>query len=64
MKDGLEPEVAYFDAADYCDKADFSSGAGVWSNYPFFDSKNVILSSVELGLFLVRPDYEQIETDK
>ena len=60
MKDGLAPELAYFDAADYCDKEDFE---GVWSSYPYFDSKNVILSSKELGLFLLRPNYKQIEID-
>jgi len=60
MKDGLTPELAYFDAVDYCDTEDFE---GVWSSYPFFDSKNVILSSKELGLFLLRPNYKQIEID-
>ena len=49
--------MAYFDAADYCDSAEFQ---GVWSVYPFFDSGNVIMSSIELGLFILRPDYEQI----
>ena len=57
MNVGLAPEMAYFDAADYCEGAIFG---GVWSVYPFFDSGNVIMSSIELGLFILRPDYEQI----
>ena len=58
MNVGLAPEMAYFDAADYCDTATFE---GVWSVYPFFDSGNVIMSSIQLGLFILRPDYEQID---
>ena len=57
MKDGLAPEVAYFDAVDYCDKENFE---GVWSVYPFFVSRSVILSSKELGLFLLSPNYAEI----
>merc|ERR1712117_880239 len=52
MMDAKAPELAFFDACDYCDSAVFE---GVWSNYPFFDSGNVVLSSVELGLFILRP---------
>jgi len=60
MMNAKAPELAFFDACDYCDSAVFE---GVWSNYPFFDSGNVVLSSVELGLFILRPKYNQIETD-
>jgi len=58
MMDAKAPEVAFFDAVDYCDSAVFE---GVWSNYPYFDSRNVVLSSVELGLFILRPHYGEIE---
>merc|ERR1712214_229767 len=40
MMDAKAPEVAFFDAVDYCDSAVFQ---GVWSNYPYFDSRNVVL---------------------
>lgn len=61
MNVGLAPEVAFFDAADYCSSAKFE---GVWSVYPFFDSGNVIMSSIELGLFIVKPDYDKIKKKK
>ena len=58
MMDGKAPEVAFFDACDYCDSAVFS---GVWSNYPYFDSRNIVVSSIELGLFILRPHYSEID---
>eukprot|EP01065_Artemidia_motanka_P049451 TRINITY_DN81_c0_g1_i1.p1 TRINITY_DN81_c0_g1~~TRINITY_DN81_c0_g1_i1.p1 ORF type:complete len:586 (+),score=223.19 TRINITY_DN81_c0_g1_i1:64-1821(+) len=50
------PEVAFFDTAPYCDTQSVGGVAfsGTWSNYPFFPSKNVILNSIELGLFVLR----------
>ena len=60
MMDAKAPEVAFFDACDYCDSAVFE---GTWSNYPFFDSGNIVVSSIELGLFILRPNYDQIEND-
>merc|ERR1712018_456352 len=57
MASGVAPEMAFFDAADYCDAAIFM---GTWSNYPFFESGNVVVSSIELGLFVLRPDYAAI----
>eukprot|EP00756_Hemistasia_phaeocysticola_P033695 Hpha_TRINITY_DN16477_c0_g3::TRINITY_DN16477_c0_g3_i1::g.159884::m.159884 len=50
------PEVAFFDVAPYCDtqKTSGVSFQGTWSNYPFFPSGNVILNSIELGLFVLR----------
>eukprot|EP01059_Diplonema_ambulator_P027953 TRINITY_DN46642_c0_g1_i1.p1 TRINITY_DN46642_c0_g1~~TRINITY_DN46642_c0_g1_i1.p1 ORF type:complete len:479 (+),score=189.64 TRINITY_DN46642_c0_g1_i1:45-1439(+) len=50
------PELAWFDIAPYCDTktekgVDFQ---GTWSNYPYFKSGNIAVSSIELGLFIVR----------
>jgi len=44
-------EVAYFDVYAPNDNASFN---GAWSNYPFFASGNVIISSIEGGLFTVK----------
>lgn len=45
-------EVAYFDVAPNCDDSLFF---GSWSNYPYFGSGNIVVSSIERGLFVVRP---------
>lgn len=45
-------EVAYFDSYPENDDAIFN---GAWSNYPFFDSGNVILSDLKRGLFVLEP---------
>lgn len=44
-------EVAYFDVYGLDDNARFN---GAWSSYPFFESGNVIISSIEGGLFTVK----------
>ena len=46
-------EVAYFDIYPADDDPEFN---GNWNNYPFFPSGNVILSGIEQGLFVVRPN--------
>ena len=50
--DGTLDEVAYFDVHPEGDEAYFNA---TWSVYPYFESGVVALSSVERGLFLVRP---------
>ena len=45
-------ELAYFDVSPECDSAVFS---GSWSTFPYFASGNVIVQSIEKGLFVVRP---------
>merc|ERR1712037_801541 len=55
--DAVAPEMAFFDVCDYCESALFF---GSWNNYPFFESRNVVVSSIELGMFVLRPDYEKI----
>ncbi len=46
-------EVAYFDIYPADDDPGFN---GNWNNYPFFPSGNVILSGIEQGLFVLRPN--------
>jgi choice-of-anchor B domain-containing protein len=43
--------VGFFDLAPDCDALDW---LGTWSNYPFFPSGNLIVSSIERGLFVLR----------
>lgn len=47
--------VAYFDTQPSTDAASFT---GTWSNYPFFESGMVVLSDIETGLFVVRPNLD------
>jgi len=51
-------EVAYFDVAPNCDSTSFF---GSWSNYPYFKSGNVIVSSIERGLFVLRPHLDLLD---
>jgi choice-of-anchor B domain-containing protein len=52
--DGELPEVAYFDLYPENDNASFEGGT--WSNYPYFSQpKLVAVSSMDRGLFLLRP---------
>jgi choice-of-anchor B domain-containing protein len=47
-------EVAYFDVYPQNDNASFEGGA--WSNYPYFAQEGVVaVSSIDRGLFLLRP---------
>ncbi len=45
-------ELAFFDVYPQHNSATFS---GTWSNYPYFASGNVIVSSIDRGLFVLRP---------
>ena len=53
IANGELSEVGYFDVAP-TDKAQLSF-FGSWSNYPYFASGNVVISSIERGLFVVTP---------
>jgi choice-of-anchor B domain-containing protein len=44
-------EVGSFDTAPYLEGPGFS---GAWSNYPFFDSGTIIVTSLQEGMFLLR----------
>ena len=46
-------EVAWFDTAPYADEVPgFFDGS--WSNYPFFESGNILVTSHKQGLFVVK----------
>jgi len=51
MAEGKAPEVAFFDMVDYCNTVSFK---GAWSNYPYFKSGSLVVSSIELGLFMLK----------
>lgn len=46
-------QVGYFDIYPADDAAEFN---GAWSNYPYFASGVVIVSGIEQGLFVLRPN--------
>ena len=46
-------EVGFFDMSASCSGAG-APWLGSWSNYPFFHSGNVAVSSIEMGLFVLR----------
>ncbi len=46
-------EVAFFDTYTANNNASFK---GAWSSYPYFESGAVIISNIEDGLFIVKPD--------
>ncbi|WP_034276470.1 choice-of-anchor B family protein [Haloechinothrix halophila] len=50
---GTLSEVAYFDIYPSGNAAEFN---GAWSVYPYFDSGTVIISGIEQGLVVVKPD--------
>ena len=52
---GILSEVAYFDIYPTDDTAQFNAA---WSNYPYFDSGIVVVSGIEQGLFVLRPNLE------
>ncbi|MBX2820917.1 MAG: choice-of-anchor B family protein [Rhodothermaceae bacterium] len=61
ISDPLNPvEVGYFDSFPANNNASFN---GAWSNYPFFKSGNVIVSNIEDGLFIVRPDLGELPVE-
>jgi choice-of-anchor B domain-containing protein len=51
-------EVAYFDIYPADDAPQFN---GTWSNYPYFDSGIVIVSGIEQGLYIVRPNLGPVD---
>lgn len=52
VNDPLNPvELAHFDTAPYLTGPGFSAA---WSNYPFFESGSIVVTSVQEGFFLLR----------
>ncbi len=56
LKAGELDEVGFFDVFPANDEPQF---LGTWSNYPFFDSGIVVVSSIDSGLFVLRPQIEE-----
>jgi choice-of-anchor B domain-containing protein len=52
-------EVAHFDVAPYDIGDDDVAFFGAWSTYPYFESGTVLVSSIELGLFVLRPTFDE-----
>ena len=50
---GTMTEIGFFDTFIPHDNTSFS---GAWNIYPFFESGNIIISDIEGGLFVVRPN--------
>ncbi|WP_127844940.1 choice-of-anchor B family protein [Psychroflexus aestuariivivens] len=44
-------EIGFFDTYPENDSPSFS---GLWSNYPYFESGNIVLSDIDRGFFLIR----------
>ena len=55
---GSLSEAAYFDIYPADNAAQFN---GAWSNYPYFDSGVVIVSGIEQGLFILRPNLGPVD---
>jgi len=53
-------EVAFFDIYPADDNAQFNAA---WSNYPYFPSGIVIVSGIEQGLFILRPNLQSGPVD-
>lgn len=51
---GTFQEEAFFDTYPLNDELGYD---GTWSNYPWFDSGNVIVSGIKEGLFVVKPHF-------
>lgn len=52
VSEGILSEEMFFDVHPTDDITDFW---GTWSNYPFFESGNIIVSDFARGLFILRP---------
>jgi choice-of-anchor B domain-containing protein len=55
LETGVTKELAYFDVSPECDTAIFM---GAWSAFPYFKSGNIIVQSIERGLFVLKPTFE------
>jgi choice-of-anchor B domain-containing protein len=57
ISDRVNPrEIGFFDSAPYNDDGPGHSAgqSGAWSNFPFFDSGTVIVTSMQEGLFVLK----------
>ncbi len=53
---GTLREVAFFDSYPEGDEIQFG---GTWSNYPYFESGNILVSDMNNGLFIVQLDLQE-----
>ena len=51
-------EIGYFDVDPTSNAAQFS---GSWSTYPYFESGTVVVTSIEDGIYIVRPKFIDVE---
>ena len=51
-------EIGYFDVDPTTDAAQFS---GSWSTYPYFESGTVVVTSIEDGIYVVRPKFIEVD---
>lgn len=51
--------IAFFDTKPGLETSDVRNGgfSGAWSNYPYFESGIIIVSDIEDGLFILKPDF-------
>lgn len=54
VAEGQIREVGYFDTYPASDNTQFN---GTWSNYPYLPSGNIIVSDINNGLFILKPDF-------
>ena len=55
-------EVGFFDTYPADDSNEGTGGYdGAWSNYPYFESGHVIISDIQQGLIVVKPQIERID---
>ncbi len=58
LGDSEMKEVAYFDTYFESDVTDFP---GAWNVYPFFDNGLVIVSDINRGVFILRPNLPVVD---
>ena len=51
-------EVGYFDTVPFM--PDVPTFMGAWSNYPFFESGTIVVSSINEGLFILQRKREEL----
>lgn len=51
--------IAFFDTKPGLETSDIRNGAfsGAWSSYPYFESGIIIVSDIEDGLFILKPNF-------
>ncbi|PTB96308.1 hypothetical protein C9994_07840, partial [Marivirga lumbricoides] len=57
VAEGKIRELAFFDTYPSSDNTQFN---GAWSNYPFFESGIIIVSDINNGLFILKPNIANI----